>query len=163
MISIAFGLAFSLCCDRDRGEEKVKETTYVLKVEGMKCDKCATKVSKAIKSLQGVKDASVALKAGRASVIAPSTLDPKKLEEAVKSAGFTPTLTVPLVFEVRDMVCGGCANKVTKAVLGLKDVVSVEPDVSKRLCTVYVVPKEIKADSIAEAITKSGLEANEKK
>lgn len=61
-----------------------------LNVEGMTCNNCARHVTEAIQSVPGVRSASVALDAGRASVrwAAEAVVDPTLLVGAIKRAGY---------------------------------------------------------------------------
>ena len=61
-----------------------------LSVEGMTCNNCARHVTEAIQSVPGVRSASVALEAGRASVrwTAEAAPNPASLVEAIKRAGY---------------------------------------------------------------------------
>ena len=60
-----------------------------LLITGMNCDKCVSKVDKAIRSVPGVQQAQVNLKAGNAVVkFDPKSTDPQRLAEAVTKAGY---------------------------------------------------------------------------
>ena len=65
-----------------------------LHVKGMTCNNCARHVTEAIQSVPGVRSASVALEAGRASVrwTAEAEPNPALLVEAIKRAGFAARL-----------------------------------------------------------------------
>ena len=63
--------------------------TEQLRVTGMTCGGCATKVAKALKKIPGVGDVDVTLSSGEASVEFDELLtSPKELRLAVKSAGY---------------------------------------------------------------------------
>lgn len=59
-----------------------------LTVTGMSCGKCAARVEKALRSINGVTEASVDLQANQARVTASSTTDIAALEAAVRDAGY---------------------------------------------------------------------------
>ena len=66
-----------------------KSKTIVLGVEGMTCEHCVMRVTKALTGLKGVKDAKVDLQAKKATV----TYDPSKVDEtamiaAIVEAGY---------------------------------------------------------------------------
>jgi copper chaperone len=63
--------------------------TRLIKVTGMTCGGCISKVTRTLKALPGVGEVRVSLEAGEATVHYEETrLAPDKLELAVTSAGF---------------------------------------------------------------------------
>jgi copper chaperone len=64
--------------------------TATLKVTGMSCDHCVRAVTQALKSTEGVRDASVDLKGARATVDYDETkTNPRALAGAVMDEGYT--------------------------------------------------------------------------
>ncbi|HSB33056.1 MAG TPA: copper ion binding protein [Nitrospirota bacterium] len=60
-----------------------------LKIQGMTCNHCAMRVSKALKSVPGVQDAQVDLKNGEASVtFDESKVTQENMSKAVVEAGY---------------------------------------------------------------------------
>ena len=63
--------------------------TEIVKVTGMTCGGCTSKVTNALTSIAGVSDAQVSLSAGEATVQYDERLtSPEKLKSAVKGAGY---------------------------------------------------------------------------
>lgn len=63
--------------------------TELLKVTGMTCGGCTSKVTRALKAVSGVGDVNVSLSAGEATVQYDERLtSPEQLEAAVKGAGY---------------------------------------------------------------------------
>ena len=63
--------------------------TVTIKVEGMKCGKCSTSVSKALKATEGVEDVQVSHEKGEAVIkYDDQKLTETKLREVINSAGF---------------------------------------------------------------------------
>ena len=63
--------------------------TELLKVTGMTCDGCTSKVARALKTVSGVDEVNVSLSAGEATVQYDEALtSPEQLTSAVKGAGF---------------------------------------------------------------------------
>ena len=63
--------------------------TELLKVTGMTCGGCTSKVTKALKALPGVGDVSVSLAVGEATVLYDEArTSPDQIKRAVTSAGF---------------------------------------------------------------------------
>ena len=70
--------------------QTTKTKTVTLAVSGMKCDNCVTKVDKALRGVEGVKDVNVSLKNKSAKVVLASTsVKPEMLLNAISEAGFT--------------------------------------------------------------------------
>ena len=63
--------------------------TVTIKVEGMKCEKCSSSVTKALKATDGVQDAQVSSEKGEAVIkYDEQKLDETKLREVINSTGF---------------------------------------------------------------------------
>jgi|GEM_PF-648906 len=71
------------------GQEK-KTHVVDLSIEGMSCESCASKIDKALKGVEGVKDVSVNVEKGTASVVLAdaSTVSHENLVKAVADAGY---------------------------------------------------------------------------
>ncbi|MFY9142148.1 heavy-metal-associated domain-containing protein [Sulfuricurvum sp.] len=59
-----------------------------LKIEGMMCPACVKNVKGSLNEVNGVKDASIYLKEGRAEVKASDGTKPEAMCDAVKKAGY---------------------------------------------------------------------------
>jgi len=69
--------------------QTTKAKTVTLAVSGMKCENCVTKVDKALRGVEGVKDVNVSLKNNSAKVVLTSTsVKPEMLLSAISDAGF---------------------------------------------------------------------------
>ena len=69
--------------------QTTKTKTVTLAVSGMKCENCVTKVDKALRGVEGVKDVNVSLKNNSAKVVLASTsVKPEMLLNAISDAGF---------------------------------------------------------------------------
>ena len=63
--------------------------TVTIKVEGMKCAKCSSSVTKALKATEGVQDATVSSDKGEAVIkYDDQKLTEAKLREVINSTGF---------------------------------------------------------------------------
>ena len=74
---------------KDKGEKGSMEKE--LKVEGMKCEHCVARVTKALKAVQGVVEAEVSLEKGNAIVRMDIEIPDELLRDAVKEAGYEVT------------------------------------------------------------------------
>src|SRR5215470_4490324 len=63
--------------------------TVTIKVDGMKCEKCSSSVTKALKATEGVEDAQVSADKGEAVIkYDDQKLTEAKLREVINSTGF---------------------------------------------------------------------------
>jgi copper chaperone len=63
--------------------------TVTIKVDGMKCEKCSSSVTKALKATDGVEDAQVSSDKGEAVIkYDDQKLNEAKLREVINSTGF---------------------------------------------------------------------------
>ena len=59
-----------------------------IKIKGMSCQHCVMAATKALNTLDGVKDVKVDLKSGMATYEEVKAVDPKAVAAAVKKAGY---------------------------------------------------------------------------
>jgi copper chaperone len=59
-----------------------------LKIKGMSCEHCVTAATKALSALDGVKDVQIDLKTGMATYDEERAVDPLKVVQAIKKAGY---------------------------------------------------------------------------
>jgi copper chaperone len=59
-----------------------------IKVKGMSCQHCVMAVTKALGALEGIKNVQVDLKSGLATYEEVKPVDPQKIAEAIKKAGY---------------------------------------------------------------------------
>ena len=70
--------------------QEEKNAVATLKVGGMHCPACSSRVTKALKDLPGVLEADVSLDTNKAKVIyIPGDTTPEALQQAVIQAGYT--------------------------------------------------------------------------
>jgi copper chaperone CopZ len=75
-------------------ERNITMQTEHLKVTGMTCGGCTSKVTHALKAISGVADVKVSLSAGEATVQYDERLtSPEKLKSVVKGAGYGVDVT----------------------------------------------------------------------
>lgn len=59
-----------------------------IKIKGMSCQHCVMAVTKALSSIEGIKEVRVDLEKGEATFTEASPVDPKAISEKIKKAGF---------------------------------------------------------------------------
>ncbi|MEG2719775.1 MAG: heavy metal-associated domain-containing protein [Oscillospiraceae bacterium] len=60
----------------------------LIKIEGMSCSHCTSRVEKALKEISGITDVIVDLKTGTAKISALNDVDEKAISDAIYDAGF---------------------------------------------------------------------------
>ncbi len=128
-------------------------------IEGMHCASCAQSVEKALKSLPGVKDASVNLLNARATVSHDGSITSEGLQRVVSDAGFTATPRQAnriLHLGIDGMTCAGCVASSERALLGVAGVHSAAVNLSLGQATVEA-ESDIAESALAEAIRDAGF------
>ena len=140
-----------------------------LQIEGMTCASCAQTVEKAIKKLQGVKEASVNLATEKLSVsYDESKLSVSDIQTAVDKAGYKiVTKQITNTFKIEGMTCASCAQTVEKVAKNLKGVEKAAVNLATEKLTISYNPSEIAPADISRAVANSGyaatLETSEEK
>lgn len=164
--------------DQARREE---EDTIVLDIQGMSCDHCVKRVTQALESVPGVRQAQVSLDPGSALVWGQH-LQAEALIQAVKDAGYEaavqtqskdetagkqtaePTdVSMPKkdpdlfswTFTVEGMSCEHCQNRVEQALKSLPGMQTADVDLKTGL-TVCTANRDIPAAEIENAIEEAG-------
>ncbi|MCL6096656.1 MAG: heavy metal translocating P-type ATPase [Patescibacteria group bacterium] len=71
-------------------------TTINFKVDGMHCASCEMLIKDELSEIKGVKDVNVDFKTGNGSVNVLPKVDPQRITEAIKNAGYTATILNPI-------------------------------------------------------------------
>ena len=64
---------------------------------------------------------------------------------------------------LNSMVCNTCAKTITKAIYAVEGVKNVDVDVQKKIAEVKFVPEQTNLQTIEQAVTEAGYDANDKK
>jgi len=141
-----------------------------VKVTGMMCSACETKVAKAAMGVKGVEEAKACAKCG-VLFYKGKNVDMKALTAAVSKAGFKVSakdksakatcshkLEGAKVMKVSGMMCSACANKVTKAALSVKGVEKAEACV--KCGALFYLGKDVDQGDLAAAVKKAGFKPN---
>lgn len=144
-----------------------------VRVSGMTCAACSTSVESALKSLDGVSTASVALLQNKADVVFnPAQLKDEDIKNAIEDAGFeadilpesstsgkVPHRTLVGQFTIGGMTCAACVNSVEGILRNIPGVKRAEVALATSLGEVEYDPSVISKDDIVNAIEDSGFEA----
>ncbi|RJL07372.1 copper-translocating P-type ATPase [Paracoccus aestuarii] len=126
-----------------------------LPIEGMSCASCVGRVEKALKSVPGVKDASVNLATEKAEVSFEAPTDRRALVAAIEDAGYSvPSATVQLAVE--GMTCASCVGNVEHALKAIPGVAEATVNLATERASVRGTAAT--AD-LVEAIERAGYAA----
>ncbi|WP_072388041.1 heavy metal translocating P-type ATPase [Hyphomicrobium sp. CS1BSMeth3] len=127
----------------------------ILPVAGMNCASCVGRVEKALKSVPGVKSASVNLATEQAEVTGFGPIAYGDLVAAVKDAGYTvPATRTELAIE--GMTCASCVARVERALASTPGVVAARVNLATERAT---VEGSIDAALLIKAVENAGYDA----
>ncbi|XP_027346691.1 copper-transporting ATPase RAN1-like [Abrus precatorius] len=147
-----------------------------VRITGMTCAACSNSVEAALKSVNGVVDASVALLQHKAEVVfKPSLVKDEDIKNAIEDAGFEAEILPepvsmgakanggPVVvgqFTIGGMTCAACVNSVEGILRSLTGVKRAVVALATSLGEVEYDPNVISKDDIVTAIEDAGFEAS---
>ncbi|XP_030550624.2 copper-transporting ATPase RAN1 isoform X1 [Rhodamnia argentea] len=145
-----------------------------VRVTGMTCAACSNSVEEALRSVDGVLRASVALLQNRADVVYdPSLVKEVDIKNAIEDAGFEAEIlpepsssktkqpkTLLGQFTIGGMTCAACVNSVEGILRSLPGVKGAVVALATSLGEVEYDPSVISKDDIVNAIEDAGFEAS---
>ncbi|GAV83847.1 E1-E2_ATPase domain-containing protein/HMA domain-containing protein/Hydrolase domain-containing protein, partial [Cephalotus follicularis] len=155
--------------DYDRGMRRIQ-----VRVTGMTCAACSNSVEGALRSVNGVSKASVALLQNRADVVFdPNLVKDEDIRSAIEDAGFEaeilpepgafgtkPHGTLVGQFTIGGMTCAACVNSVEGILRDLPGVKRAVVALATSLGEVEYDPTVIGKDDIVNAIEDAGFEGS---
>ncbi|PQP96458.1 hypothetical protein Pyn_15828 [Prunus yedoensis var. nudiflora] len=159
--------------DNSEGVEQGMQRVQV-RVSGMTCAACSNSVEGALKSVNGVLTASVALLQNRADVVFdPRLVKDEDIKNAIEDAGFEAEVipeqstngikqhgTLLGQFSIGGMTCAACVNSVEGILKGLPGVKRAVVALATSLGEVEYDPTVISKDDIVNAIEDAGFDAS---
>ncbi|KAK2395236.1 copper-transporting ATPase RAN1 [Trifolium repens] len=156
----------------DRIDDEIRRIQ--IRVSGMTCTACSNSIESALKAIDGVITASVALLQNKADVVFnPSLLKDEDIKNAIEDAGFEadilpessaqgkiPLETLVGQFTIGGMTCAACVNSVESILRDLPGVKRAVVALATSLGEVEYDPSVISKDDIVNAIEDSGFEAS---
>ncbi|MCD2199203.1 heavy metal translocating P-type ATPase [Halobacterium sp. KA-4] len=125
-------------------------------VSGMTCANCASTVSDAVTSLDGVHDADVNFATdGGAVEYDADEVSLAEIYAAIENAGYDP-VDDDRTISVTDMSCANCATTIEDAVGDVPGVISVDANYATDEVSVRYNPAEVDFDDIYAAIEEAG-------
>ena len=130
----------------------------VLKVFGMKCQKCAARVRSTLADLPGVASIDVDLEQRQVTVVGQG-LDRTGLEQALRSAGFTVPAGVAEQWEITvyGMKCQKCVATLTGALTAIPGVERVDVALEQKRARVVGLVDQVDLPRLQQAVTDAGF------
>ena len=131
-----------------------------LKIEGMHCAACSSRVEKALNNSEGVKEANVNLSTEKAYItFDPEIADRNDLIDAVKESGYEVNQDKEkVIFDIGGMSCASCAQTIEKNLKAMDGVFSADVNIATDRGTVVYNPSELDREEFAEIVKQSGYE-----
>ncbi len=129
-----------------------------LPIVGMTCAACSTRVEKAIKKLEGVKDASVQLTTEKAFVeYDDHQTSLEEITDKVGQLGYSVPLN-KLEFNVIGMTCAACANRIEKRLMKVTGIIEVNVNLTTEKATISFIEGFIDEEKVKQIVEKLGYE-----
>jgi len=134
------------------------EVKTTLKIEGMTCAACSTRIEKGLKKMDGV-DASLNLTMEKASI----TFDPDKIsleaiEEKIKDLGYGVAKD-KIELDVIGMTCAACSSRIEKGLNKLPGVSQATVNLAMERAIVEYNANEVEVDDFIKKIKDLGYDA----
>ena len=134
-----------------------------LKVTGMTCASCVSRVEKAVRGTKGVADANVNL----ATEVATFTYDPSKVSvddvaASIKDAGYgvdVESVTLPVL----GMTCASCVKLIEDTLNHMDGVINASVNLATERVTIRYSPAQVTLTDITRAIKDAGYQVPETK
>ncbi|MDQ0256203.1 Cu+-exporting ATPase [Evansella vedderi] len=137
-----------------------QETT--LKISGMSCAACATRIEKGLSRMDGVEEASVNFALERSKVVYdPSKTKVKDFEDKIEKLGFK-VVNEKVEFDVAGMTCAACANRIEKRLSKMEGVSSANVNFALETLKVEYDDSLVTNIDMIEATKKMGFKLSSK-
>lgn len=149
--------------EKSKEIEKLKESKTVkidIPVIGMTCASCVLKVQSNLLKLQGVKNATVNLVTGKATIeIEPDKqIDAKEIIKSIKSIGYDVAIQ-KITFPVEG-ISTASSSHIESALLKLNGIINVSANLATENITIEFIPTLVSLDSIKEEVEKFGYKVS---
>lgn len=142
--------------DLPAGTKKIQ-----IKITGMTCASCASRVENSLKGMEGVLGASVNFASEKASVVYdPSITSLERMIKTVKDTGYgveTDTVILP----IGGMTCASCVARIEKALRGKEGVISAAVNLATEKATIEYIPSVVSVPDLKKVIVDAGYSVPE--
>lgn len=147
---------------RKIGVDNMTQKEATLKIEGMTCAACATRIEKGLKKIDGVEDANVNFALEKTKIkYDPDKTDTATFKEKVQSLGYN-VVTDKAEFDITGMTCAACANRIEKRLNKLDGVEKAVVNFALESVLVEYNADQVSISDMREAIKKLGYTLEQK-
>ncbi|MER2170512.1 MAG: heavy metal translocating P-type ATPase, partial [Psychrobacillus psychrodurans] len=140
---------------------KVKEAS--IKITGMTCAACATRIEKGLNKMEGVEQATVNLALEKSSIkFDPSKLSEADFEKKIEALGYG-VVKQKTEFDLTGMTCAACATRIEKGLNKMEGVSMANVNLALEKATIEFNPSEVTISEIIAKVEKLGYGAHQKK
>lgn len=129
-----------------------------IKIEGMTCAACVSRVENSLKKVDGIQDASVNLATEIAQIELTTDVTDQQIIQAVNKTGFKIKKCATIKLKILGMTCAACVSRVERSLLKIPGVLAAQVSLATEIASIdllYPVP----VDQVIERIERSGFEA----
>lgn len=139
-----------------------EQKEIAMRVSGMTCAACASRIEKGLKRMPGVTDANVNLATETSNV----TFDPAEtgaaaIQEKIEKLGYH-VITEKAEFDIEGMTCAACANRIEKRLNKIEGVTNAPVNFALETVTIEYNPKETSVTDLKEVVDKLGYKLQPK-
>ncbi len=132
-----------------------------VKISGMSCAACSSRVERVLSGMSGVENARVNLATETATVeYHPESLDAEKIYATIKEIGYQP-VTSRTELALSGMSCAACASRIEKVLNKVPGVSHAAVNFATEKTVVQYNPAEVDVQQIKKAVADAGYKAAE--
>ena len=147
--------------DMTDGNSEVKLNTCSIKIGGMSCASCASRVEKGLSSMGGVKKAGVNFATEKASVTYDQAqISLNRISQKIETLGYQ-VIKEKITLKITGMSCAACSSRIEKAINKLPGVYSGVVNLVMEKATVEFNSGQINTADIKARIEKLGFGAQD--
>lgn len=130
-----------------------------LKISGMTCAACATRIEKGLSRVEGVQSATVNLALEQATIsFDPKIVDAAQIEEKIAKLGYG-TVKETAQLRIEGMTCAACVNRVEKGLQRLPGVSSANVNLATETAQVEYSPTQVDLEMLLNKVEQLGYRA----
>lgn len=155
----AEGLVSMVGAEKDRVVPVEIKKKMKVKIKGMTCAACSSRIERALAKMHGVQSAVVNLAAENATVeYQPGVVTPQTILDKIEETGYTPVMD-KAELKITGMTCAACSARIERGLEKLTGVVRAAVNLATEKATVEYNPAEIGKADIIKAVEKLGYGA----
>ena len=139
-------------------ELKIPLNSYEVKVEGMHCASCVSRVEKSLINVLGVEEATANIANGRVKISAYGTVDSSQIVKSIKEVGYKVFFD-EIQLKILGMSCAACVGRIEKSVKLEPGVIDIAVNLANNSAKLTYLKSIVQLEKILAKITELGYEA----